>query len=669
MLGPLCFRKVSCCTIFVLCFFLGTTIGSVVLLDFPGTFDCNTESCLHNGVCDKGTGICTCPKPWEGLDCSVCGCKHGGNCSKKEKIMAGEVCSCPKNYDPKSFCSLCTAGHGGPGCLACDCSGDRGSCSSSPTVKQQCQCFPPFEGAKCQLCGCYNGGRCINITQVSKDPLPQNGCMCVNHFTAESGCLACMEGYYKVDGTQPRKNDVCKPCPGGAKTPCAEHGFCTSAGTCTCLDGWSGDSCSVPHSDAYLIPQNIIIFVSVAIGACFVGTVAMAFLVFSRNIQYRSLSDRLRNGTAGTSASDSTGTGSNRRFDDDITRALLRSSFSESGYGSIEDGAPSKSLVGGGTGMVNKQNGAKKNTDFDPVEGWTISLESLNLTTPIATGGSSSVYFGEYAGFPVAVKVLPLRKRGDRAKQKIREEYEQEATLLSQLHHINIVRFYGIAFTSTSVLLVEEFCPFTLQQILIQGHENFEVGKWWWGRLIDVAREIARALAFLHSKSVVHRDLKPDNILLDANGHVKICDFGVARIVGRNRSSMTGQVGTPVYMAPELLLQTNTQEHATPTKIDVYSFGVVLWAMWSRRIPYKHLFIKNSLNTFQLAQQIANGLRPPTVVEKLPPVEDGARDWSVPPLPRAFERLLLCCWAQEPSLRPTFDEIEFTLGDREALLT
>ena len=61
------------------------------------------------------------------------------------------------------------------------------------------------------------------------------------------------------------------------------------------------------------------------------------------------------------------------------------------------------------------------------MKGWAIALESLNLTTPIATGGNSSVYFGEYAGFPVAVKVLPLRKRGDKVKQKVREDYEQEA--------------------------------------------------------------------------------------------------------------------------------------------------------------------------------------------------------------------------------------------------
>ena len=80
-----------------------------------------------------------------------------------------------------------------------------------------------------------------------------------------------------------------------------------------------------------------------------------------------------------------------------------------------------------------------------------------------------------------------------------------------------------------------------------------------------VIKSILGAINYCHSKGIVHRDLKPDNILLDENGVVKICDFGVARMVGTNDSAnMTGQVGTPVYMAPELLLQTTAQEHANP---------------------------------------------------------------------------------------------------------
>ena len=111
--------------------------------------------------------------------------------------------------------------------------------------------------------------------------------------------------------------------------------------------------------------------------------------------------------------------------------------------------------------------------------------------------------------------------------------------------------------------------------------------------MLRIATEIANAMTFLHGKSIVHRDLKPDNILLDENGVVKICDFGVAKMLGGNDSAnMTGQVGTPVYMAPELLLQTGIREHSNPQKFDVYSFGILIWALWSRRVPYPSISLK-----------------------------------------------------------------------------
>ena len=697
--------------------------GSSLIVDLLNPsmqFDCRskTGSCAHGGVCVNLTGMCNCVKPWEGDTCTECGCKHGGHCNETAIRAAAqhqqqrggsfsggvnaEICICPKNFDPKSFCSLCIEGHGGPNCLPCACEKERGSCSPLPNQNQSCTCFPPYEGVDCQLCGCYNGGACTNITDIDVahgvgGNWKRGGCFCVGHFTAESGCLECMPGYYKKDGSKPRHNDQCLECPGGHLNPCSKHGFCTREGTCQCLDSWSGEDCSSRRSDTFLIPQNVIILISVGVGACFIGTVAMAFLVLSRKIQYSKLYEpdpSLGDGRQNYRLDNPNSLDHANAVDEDITRALLRGSFSNS-YGGVSDSpslGSSSQYSGNTTGVASVDTGSldevgkgqktgggdsnglasekkSSSSDFEPVKGWAIALESLNLTTPIATGGNSSVYFGEYAGFPVAVKVLPLRKRGDKVKQKVREDYEQEAILLSQLHHINIVRFYGIAFTSTSVLLVEEFCPCTLQQILIQGNPEFEQGVWWWERLVDVSQQIARALAFLHGKNIVHRDLKPDNILLDANGQIKICDFGVARIVGRNNdAAMTGQIGTPVYMAPELLLQANSQEHLSPTKIDVYSFGVVLWAMWSRRIPYKYLFVKSSLNTFQLAQKIVNGLRPATAVDELPPVDAGNRDWKAPPMPKNLHDLVVSCWNREPSLRPTFDEIEMTLGDRESLL-
>ena len=175
--------------------------------------------------------------------------------------------------------------------------------------------------------------------------------------------------------------------------------------------------------------------------------------------------------------------------------------------------------------------------------------------------------------------------------------------------------------------------------------------------MLRIATEIANAMTFLHGKSIVHRDLKPDNILLDENGVVKICDFGVAKMLGGNDSAnMTGQVGTPVYMAPELLLQTGIREHSNPQKFDVYSFGILIWALWSRRVPYRQYFIENSLNTFQLAQEIAQGLRPTLNQECLPMFE--SKEFSmIPKLPSNLENLMTACWAHEPILRPTMNEI------------
>ena len=104
----------------------------------------------------------------------------------------------------------------------------------------------------------------------------------------------------------------------------------------------------------------------------------------------------------------------------------------------------------------------------------------------------------------------------------------------------------------------------------------------------DVARfffkQLVEGLAYIHhAKKVVHRDIKLENILLDATGNVKICDFGVSRQLNTGRERMKEQCGTPAYIAPEILMD----EGYHGFKVDMWSAGVCLYAMLIGSVPFK----------------------------------------------------------------------------------
>lgn len=99
-----------------------------------------------------------------------------------------------------------------------------------------------------------------------------------------------------------------------------------------------------------------------------------------------------------------------------------------------------------------------------------------------------------------------------------------------------------------------------------------------------VMREIIRGLAVLHKNKQIHRDLKSDNILLSESGDVKIADFGFAVQLTKEREMRNSTVGTPAWMAPELIRKQNYSE-----KVDIWSTGIILLEMCSKEPPYLHL--------------------------------------------------------------------------------
>ncbi|KAM3299761.1 hypothetical protein ACQJBY_040988 [Aegilops geniculata] len=191
-------------------------------------------------------------------------------------------------------------------------------------------------------------------------------------------------------------------------------------------------------------------------------------------------------------------------------------------------------------------------------------------TRELGDGGFGTVYKGQLRdGRVVAVK--RLYNNGSRHV----EQFLNEAAILSRLRHPNLVTFYGCTSSrSRELLLVYEYVPNGTVADHLQGHRAAERALPWPLRL-NVAVEAAAALAYLHAiePPVVHRDVKTTNILLDADFHVKVADFGLSRLFPLDGAThvSTAPQGTPGYVDPEY-----HQCYQLTDRSDVYSFGVVL---------------------------------------------------------------------------------------------
>lgn len=188
----------------------------------------------------------------------------------------------------------------------------------------------------------------------------------------------------------------------------------------------------------------------------------------------------------------------------------------------------------------------------------------------IGRGGMAEVYkvWDEVRADTLAMKVL----REDLAQDKIfLRRFEREAQTLAKLQHRSIVRFYGLERDDLLVFLLMDYIEGTsLREEIFRANSPFFVGK-----VLEVLRPVCAAMHYAHQMGIVHCDLKPGNILIDRHGECLVTDFGIARMVDAATSTMVG-IGTPAYMAPELIMG----QDPTP-QTDVYALGVILYEMLS----------------------------------------------------------------------------------------
>ncbi|MDL1901980.1 substrate-binding domain-containing protein [Anaerolineae bacterium CFX9] len=197
----------------------------------------------------------------------------------------------------------------------------------------------------------------------------------------------------------------------------------------------------------------------------------------------------------------------------------------------------------------------------------------------IGRGGMASVYraYQQAVKRYVALKIITLGSEQSETDE-FRRRFTQEANLIASLEHIHIlpVYDYGIIDGELAFLAMRLLRGGSLSHLIDDHGMEME-------RVAEVFTQVARGLAYAHSRGVIHRDLKPSNILLDDTGNAYLTDFGLAKLVENSLElTKTGNiVGTPIYMSPEQL-RGDTIDHRS----DIYSMGVILYHMLVGKPPF-----------------------------------------------------------------------------------
>ena len=201
---------------------------------------------------------------------------------------------------------------------------------------------------------------------------------------------------------------------------------------------------------------------------------------------------------------------------------------------------------------------------------------AYRILEPLGRGGMASVYKGYEAALDryVALKVLPGEFLHD---ETFAERFRREAKVVARLEHPNIIPIHAFG--------IEGGIPWMAMRLISGGPLSslLRGDRLTHERIISILQGVADALDYAHGKGVVHRDVKPQNILLDEAERVYLADFGIAKMVeGSGALTQTGMItGTPQYMAPE-----QATGQPVDQRVDIYALGVVAYEMLTGRVPF-----------------------------------------------------------------------------------
>jgi len=218
----------------------------------------------------------------------------------------------------------------------------------------------------------------------------------------------------------------------------------------------------------------------------------------------------------------------------------------------------------------------------------------------------------------------------------------REVAIMSLATHPNVLHCIAADISPKDALaiiilpLVEKG---SLHDLLSKG----ETKSWSLKRSLSICAGVAKGMDYLALCGIIHRDLKPANILIDADYTARVADYGRSRAISLDDLQMTRGVGSPIFMAPELM-RNNTRTYRT--EVDVYSFGLLLWQMITQQRPYRD-FTGGVADFVRLMADAA--LPRPLIDNNIIPPELGT--------------IIEQCWAENPQSRPTFGQVAKILED------
>ncbi|KAL3821412.1 hypothetical protein ACJIZ3_007317 [Penstemon smallii] len=264
-----------------------------------------------------------------------------------------------------------------------------------------------------------------------------------------------------------------------------------------------------------------------------------------------------------------------------------------------------------------------------PFEEWNIDFSEITVGTRVGIGFFGEVFRGIWNGTEVAIKVFLEQ---DLTAENM-EDFCNEISILSRLRHPNVILFLGACIKPPHLSMITEYMEMGSLYYLI--HLSGQKKKLSGRRKIKMLRDICRGLMCMHRMKITHRDLKSANCLVNKHWTVKICDFGLSRIMTDETIKDSSSAGTPEWMAPELIRNEPFTE-----KCDIFSLGVIMWELYTLNKPW-------------------DGIPPEKVVYAV--ANEGSR-LEVPN--GSMGKLITDCWAK-PHERPNCEEILTRLLDCE----